>query len=89
MSFTEQQPKDGECVLHCGHLKRWHDRSWHWFQYATPMKFQRPDGTKGEADWFIACEPCFHKHGEGVTKFARGDAQWNGDEPVITASEKS
>jgi hypothetical protein len=79
MSFTKEQPKDGDTIMHCGHVVG----SLHWFQYEKPIHFQRPDGTRGEASWFAACERCFVKHGEKVVRFVRGDGTWTGDEPTI------
>jgi hypothetical protein len=79
MTFAIQQPKHGDTIMHCGHLAG----SLHWFQYETPIRFQRPDGTRGEALWFAACEACFCKHGVKATRFVRGDGIWTGDAPAI------
>lgn len=80
--FTVGQPKDGDLVLHCGHLgQSYPGERWHWFEYDPPTKFKRPDGTKGEASWLVACNACFERHGEKVP--VRGDGRWKGDEPVI------
>jgi hypothetical protein len=80
MSFTREQPKDGDTVMHCGHISEYPA---HWFQYEEALKFTRPDGTRGEAEWFVACEPCFLKHGERAPDFVRGDGRWIGNEPTI------
>jgi hypothetical protein len=80
MPFAKDQPKDGDTIMHCGHLDR---GCMHWFKYDRAIKFTRPDGTRGEAEWFAACQPCFIKHGEKVIDFVRGDDCWIGDEPAI------
>lgn len=85
-AFTKEQPKSGETILHCGHRKR---QPMHWFQCVEPLKFQRPNGTLGEASWFCACDVCFRKHGADVIRFGRGDEVWQGDEPIIVAAEKN
>jgi hypothetical protein len=85
MAFTKEQPKDGDTIMHCGHI----GESMHWFQYSKPIRFQRFDGTHGEASWFAACERCFVKHGEKVTRFVRGDAQWTGNAPAIEKIEEN
>lgn len=78
-NFTKQQPKGGDVVMHCGHL----NQSMHWFEYEKAIGFQRPDGTRGQAAWFAACQACFVRHGDKVTRFVRGDGVWTGDAPVI------
>ena len=89
MAFAKEQPKAGDTILHCGHLgcnaARRHPA--HWFQFAEPVRFQRPDGSRGEAGWFAACEPCFVEHGEKVANCVRGDGVWTGDEPAIEKVE--
>jgi hypothetical protein len=85
-SFSDQQPKDGDTIMHCGHLDR---GRMHWFQYERPLRFERPDGTRGEAEWFAACQPCYARHGEKVTQFVRGDGRWTGDAPVIEEVEEN
>lgn len=83
--FVAEQPKDGETVLHCGHMhERWdgvaRDR-WHWFRFDPPTIFTRPDGTTGTTRWLTACDQCYRRHGEKVP--VRGDGIWRGDEPAI------
>jgi len=84
-TFAKQQPKDGDTIMHCGHL----DGSMHWFQYEQPIRFQRPDKSRGEATWFAACEACFLKRGDKVADYVRGDATWHGDEPFILETEEN
>ena len=89
MAFIKDQPKGGDTILHCGHLAcnaaRCHPA--HWFKFDGPIGFQRPDGSHGEAEWFVACEPCFIKHGEKVANRVRGDGVWTGDAPAIEKAE--
>lgn len=84
--FAKDQPRDGDTIMHCGHCIGIPGHV-HWFKYEEPIKFQRPDGSRGQAAWFVACEPCFFKHGKRVTDFARGDARWHGNEPVVEREE--
>ena len=86
MAFTKRQPKHGDTIMHCGHLV---DAKMHWFQYETPIGFMRPDRTRGDAEWFAACDACFAKHGEKVSKYVRGDGVWNGNAPTIESEEGS
>jgi len=89
VAFTKDQPKDGDTILHCGHLGRSaaYRPPAHWFQFKGSAEFTRPDGTHGKAEWFAACEPCFVKHGKKVADFPRGDAIWTGDAPTIVKDE--
>lgn len=82
---TDQQPIDDDTIMHCGHL----EDHMHWFQYEKLIRFKRPDGTCGEAAWFVACQPCFVRYGEKVTKLVRGDRRWTGDAPVVEKVEGS
>jgi hypothetical protein len=84
MAFTKEQPKYGDTIMHCGHPDR---GALHWFQYENPIKFSRPDGTHGLAEWFAACERCFIRHGAKVSSFVRGDDVWTGNEPTIEKVE--
>lgn len=89
MAFTKDQPKDGDTILHCGHLgqRKFMQRPVHWFKFDKSIGFQRPDGSHGEAEWLAACEPCFVKHGEKVANRIRGDGIWTGDIPAIEKVE--
>ncbi len=89
MAFTKEQPKDGDTILHCGHLGRSSRtaRPVYWFKYDGTVRFERPDGSRGQAEWFAACEPCFVEHGEDVASRARGDGRWTGDEPAVEKAE--
>jgi len=86
-SITDQEPKDGDTILHCGHLGRSSrmEHPAHWFKYEKILRFERPDGTRGEAEWFVVCEPCFVRHGIKVP--VRGDGLWIGEAPVIEKME--
>jgi hypothetical protein len=84
MAFIKERPKHGDTIMHCGHPDR---GAMHWFQYEAPIKFTRPDGTRGAAEWFAACQRCFMKHGDEVTRFVRGDKRWIGNEPTIEKVE--
>jgi hypothetical protein len=87
--FTKDQPRDGDTILHCGHLGRSEVVQYaaHWFKFDGSLRFERPDGSSGEAEWFAACEPCFIKHGEKVSSHVRGDGVWTGDAPAIEKVE--
>ena len=89
MAFTKDQPKAGDTILHCGHLgrRKFVQHPAHWFKFDGPIGFERPDGTRGEAEWFAACEPCFIKHGEKAADVVRGDGVWTGDLPAIERME--
>jgi hypothetical protein len=86
VAFTKDQPKHGDTILHCGHR----NHSKHWFKFADgPIKFARPDGSRGEAEWFTACDRCFMRHGEKAANHVKGDAVWTGDEPAIERVEEN
>lgn len=82
--FTKEQPKDGDTILHCGHLDAGaQEQRWRGFKYEEVLRFSRPDGTHGAAEWFAACDACFVRHGAQVAAFARGDGRWTGDAPAV------
>jgi len=85
VAFTAQQPKDGDTIMHCGHV----EGCMHWFQYDRAIRFQRPDKTHGESSWFAACDACVVRHGEKVMNYVRGDATWSGDAPTIEEVKES
>ena len=85
--FTKVQPKDGDTVLHCGHLE---NKPHHFFATSDPsrskiigMPFTRPDGTCGVAKWMVLCQSCFPKFCDTPHQAMRADSQWIGDEPAI------
>ena len=83
MVFTQNQPKDGDCILHCAHAAK--SGPGHFFKIPEPIHFRRPDGTEGNSEWIMFCEKCY-KLSEGNGKFAEliaGDSTWMGDEPAI------
>ena len=70
---TGDRPAAGATILHCGHLGSGEgaQRAARWFKFDGPVRFERPDGTRGEAEWFATCEPCFVERGTEVR--VRGD----------------
>jgi hypothetical protein len=84
MKYTELQPKDGDVVLHCGHLD---DKPHHFYVLGgasrEPIHFHRPDGSVGEATWMVLCHRCFQVYPENPEKCMRADATWIGNEPEI------
>lgn len=83
--FAKQQPKDGETILHCGHLET---KPHHFFAFSDGKEtagfhFHRPDGTTGTATWMVLCSRCFVTHADRPEECMRGDATWIGDEPEI------
>ena len=75
-------PKDGDVVLHCGHLD---EKEHHFFK--TKMKFQ-PPGTRERltAKWIIQCGDCFAKLPKDLKKehfTIGGHDTWDGDDPII------
>jgi hypothetical protein len=79
--FTEQQPKDGDVVLHCGHLK---DKC-HFFK-VPQLRFRAPNGEAAEAEWIVLCEECYNKnpYPKSLADFPiAGHSTWVGDEPEI------
>lgn len=85
--FSKHQPKDGETVLHCGHLE---DKPHHFFAMSDPslgepeeVTFNRPDGSTGRARWMVLCSTCNLRHGQNPSACIRADATWIGDEPAI------
>lgn len=87
MAFTKEQPKDGDTIMHCGHVVG----CMHRFQYEKSIGFERHDGTHGEAAWFqrrqehehevhvlLAVEDCDEKHVSCVWFGIDGSARWTG-----------
>ena len=82
--FTKVQPKDGETVLHCGHLDAAGEHGVHFWKYDPPVGFVRPNATTGLATWLCACGPCVATAlGNPDVIAIRGDGRWQGDAPVI------
>ena len=84
--YTEVQPKHNDPIIHCGHLGA---SNHHFFKVSgEPIKFCRPDGTFGKAEWLVACNVCWEK-AKGDLRNIRicGDGTWIGDEPAITKTE--
>jgi hypothetical protein len=83
MTFTEQQPKDGDIVLHCAHLLKTDHAHW----YKVPeVEFQSPSGEQGVAEWIGLCNECFlaNPKPQSIEDFPiAGHSTWMGDEPII------
>jgi hypothetical protein len=84
-TWTKQQPKEGETILHCGHLD---GSKHHFFAIDPPTTFQRPNGTIGFTGWFVQCDQCF-TNAPGSQETIRGDGIWKGDEPAIKAATRN
>lgn len=79
--FTADQPKHGETIIHCGHMEV---KTHHFYRIQVGGKFQRPDGTFGQATWQLACDNCQTLARGDVRKLpVRGDGIWQGDDPII------
>lgn len=82
--FTELQPREGETVLHCGHLD---EPKFHFFAFdgvgRVAVPFMRPDGTKGLATFMALCDSCFEKNATQPERCIRGDAKWKGNVPFV------
>jgi hypothetical protein len=84
VAFAKDQPKAGDVILHCGHIKQ---KRTHWWKVEPPIDFERPDGTSGLAPWVIACDACAQQAEYNAEKVQiRGDGTWVGDAPVLRAS---
>jgi hypothetical protein len=64
--FLTEQPRDGEIILHCGHLEPEHGEKWHWIQVEGPAPgdkavFERPDGSLGYSRWVCLCATCHRR----------------------------
>ena len=81
--FTKIQPKDGDALLHCGHLND--NRKFEWFliPHDDGVSFRRPDGTVGNAKWITVCLPCLQKFKDPMAVPIRGDGTWMGNAPAI------
>lgn len=77
--YAEHQPRDGDLILHCGHLRK---RRHHFYFVPEGSEFTRPDGSTGSARWFMCCDRCFRSRGPRF--LVRGEVVWQGDEPYVT-----
>ena len=74
------QPRHGDAVIHCGHEKR------PFHVWGTDTDFERPDGSKGHAVWFMCCNECLLAAGGDHREVdVRGDGTWKGDLPSVEA----
>jgi hypothetical protein len=83
-TFTDQQPKNGETILHCAHVLDAGEGHWH-FNAGYP-RFRRPDGSIGEAKWIVICPTCqkrLYVESKKAIDFVAGDVVWSGDAPII------
>lgn len=75
------QPIKGDTVVHCEHypaLKRVLV-----VQSPIPLRFIRPDGTRGETKWIVSCPNCFvAAKGDYFKIIIHGERQWTGEEIV-------
>lgn len=78
--FAKDQPKDGDLVLHCGHVP--YTSQGHFWK--GNISFTRPDGSVGKAQWVIACPECFRESKGSVDNLVLlGEDTWVGDDPLI------
>lgn len=81
MPLADEQPKDGELIVHCGHLRA---KTHHWWHPPEPVPMSRPDGSKVKVNWLMACEPCFiAAEGELLKINFTGEVEWCGNAPLI------
>ena len=84
--WTRLQPKPGDVILHCGHLDAGVIHEWLMVAHDDGVKFQRLDGSMGEARWMSLCKSrCFPVHQETGRLLIRGDFVWpnDGKGPII------
>lgn len=81
--FTEQQPTEGDCVLHCEHVKEVAGLAAHFFSLGAGQPFMRPDGSKGSAQWIVICDHCYVLFPKSPMDAVSGDSLWVGNDPVI------
>ena len=77
-------PKDGDTVLHCGHL----DGGGHHFWKVDDLPFRPPNTTNLliTAQWIFQCDECqskMPKKPKNEDFVIRGHNTWVGDEPCI------
>ena len=77
------QPKDGEIVMHCGHVD-FSDS--HWAHLAEGPTIRCKDGVERKIDWLVACDDCYRKaNGHWGHIPFRETADWKGNDPIIKA----
>ena len=79
--FAKDQPKDGDIILHCGHMDV---KPFHFYKFEAPLPFRAPDGSTGFSSWVVQCANC-HAKPDGPHVAAHDT--WMGDEPAITVKE--
>jgi len=82
--LSPRQPKKGDVIIHCGHLNV---DGHHFFSLPGGDRnvwFVRPDGTRGEAAWIVACDDCWRAaDGNPAAIKIHGDGIWNNDDPIL------
>lgn len=77
------QPKDGEIVMHCGHVG-WSDS--HWGHLADSPLIKCKDGVERKINWLVSCHKCFSAANRNWQHVLFTDtATWKGNDPVIEA----
>jgi hypothetical protein len=88
MSFANQQPKDGDIILHCEHV----EKNGHWFKIGV-CNFKRSDGSCGKTEWVLLCNDCYadyelsDKKPDDMLRLITCDSKWIGNEPGIEVNE--
>ena len=79
MAYAQLQPKDGDSILHCGHIDQ---KKIEWSYLPDGSEFVRPDGSRGFTHWIAECLSCREARGND-DPVIRGDGIWKGDAPII------
>ena len=84
IEYSKKQPKDGDRVVHCGHL----DAEELHFIFMHGFKFRRANGSIESADWLVCCTPCFRAGNGNPTHIQiRGGGIWKGDDPIVEKAD--
>ncbi len=79
-------PKKGDIALVCAHATEGPTTlipHLHFWMLPDGVDFKRPDGSRGNATWFVACDACF-KQAKGDAQKVKyvGDVVWDDDRPM-------
>jgi len=86
--FPDEQPREGDIILHCAHPYGRGPFRWYWVQEPDggPTEVEAPTGVRLQVHWIALCSDCeveSMRTGRDVEAFVRGHRVWSGDALVI------
>ncbi len=87
-AWAAEQPKDGQHVVHCGHVGRGAlGLKFYWYS-VTGVEMGCPHGQASNVDWIVICMRCHAANGDDPMATPPGGCFLRvGNEPFIPAAD--